>query len=146
MPTLTLSLMSLSWMTVSLLAFDTAAIRQEPNLERRSELALANADTVLRDLSRAYADGDLEKTKSEASEIEESVTLAYESLNGSGKEAHHNPKSFKHAEVTTRELLRRLDSAIEAMSVQDRAILLVVRDRVSDIHDELLNAIMRKKP
>jgi hypothetical protein len=31
------------------------------------------------------------------------------------------------------------------MSVSDRAILLIVRDRVSDIHDELLNGIMKKK-
>ncbi len=139
-------LLTLSWMIVALLAFDTAAIRQEPNWERRSELALANADAVLHDLSRAYADGDLDKTKLAAAEIEESVTLAYESLVNSGKDARRNPKSFKHAEVTTRELVRRLDNAIEAMSVQDRAILLVVRDRVSDIHDELLNAIMGKKP
>jgi hypothetical protein len=114
-------------------------------LERRSELALENAGAALGYLRDAYQAGDLEKTKVEASEIEESVTLAYDSLQDSGKDPRRDPKSFKRAEMSTRQLLRRLDGAIESMSVPDRAILLVVRDRVSDIHDELLNGIMRKK-
>lgn len=136
----------LSCMMIGLMAFDLAAIRLEPNLERRSERALDNASSALHELSQAYSSGDIEKTKAEASEIEESVTLAYESLMRTGKDARRNPKFFKHAELSTRELLRRLDGAIEAMSVEDRAILLVVRDRVSDIHDELLNGVMKRKP
>ncbi len=135
----------MSWILVALLAFDLAAVRQEPNLERRSELALDHAETVLTDVRDAYAAGDMEKTKAEASEIEESVTLAYDSLIETGKDPRRAPKFFKRAEVTTRQLLRRLDSVIESMSVQDRAILLVVRDRVSDVHDDLLNGIMKKK-
>jgi hypothetical protein len=133
------------WMTLAILAFDLAAARQEPNLERRSELALENAGAALASLRDAYDAGDIEKTKAQASEIEESVTLAYASLQDTGKDARRDPKFFKRAEMTTRQLVRRLDGAIEAMSVQDRAILLVVRDRVSDIHDELLSDIMKKK-
>jgi hypothetical protein len=71
--------------------------------------------------------------------------LAYESLRDSGKDPRRSPKFFKRAEMTTRQLLRRIDGVIESMSVSDRAILLIVRDRVSDIHDELLNGIMKKK-
>ncbi len=133
------------WVMVTFLAFDLAAVRQEPNLERRSELALENAGAALGLLRTGYEAGDLEKTRTEASEIEESVTLAYDSLVSTGKDPRRDPKFFKRAEMTTRQLLRRLDGVIESMSVQDRAILMVVRDRVSDIHDELLNGIMKKK-
>jgi hypothetical protein len=133
------------WVAVTLLAIDLAGARQEPNLERRSELALENAGAALGYVRDAYQAGDLDKTKLEASEVEESVTLAYDSLAGTGKDPRRDPKFFKRAEMTTRQLLRRLDGVIESMSVQDRAILLVVRDRISDIHDELLNGIMKKK-
>ncbi len=142
---MTVSLLTMSWLMITFLAFDLAAVRQEPNPERRSELALENAGAALGYLRDAYQAGDFEKTKVEASEIEESVTLAYGSLQESGKDPRREPKFFKRAEMSTRQLLRRLDGVIESMSVPDRAILLVVRDRVSDIHDELLNGIMRKK-
>lgn len=135
----------MSWVMVAMLAFDLAAVRQEPNLERRSEMALDNAGMLLANMHEVYAAGDLEKTKAEASEVEESVTLAYDSLIATGKDPRRDPKFFKRAEMTTRQLLRRLDGVIESMSVQDRAILLMVRDRVSDIHDELLDSIMKKK-
>jgi hypothetical protein len=135
----------MSWLILALLVSDLAAVRQEPNLERRSELALDNAATALSGCGEAYKAGDIEKTKAEASEIEESVTLAYDSLQNTGKDPRRSPKFFKHAEVTTRQLLRRLDGLIESMSISDRAILFVVRDRVSDIHDQLLNGIMKKR-
>jgi hypothetical protein len=137
--------MTMSWLILALVAFDLTAVRQEPNLERRSELALDNAANAITGCGQAYKSGDLEKTKAAASEIEESVTLAYESLRDSGKDPRRSPKFFKRAEMTTRQLLRRIDGVIESMSVSDRAILLIVRDRVSDIHDELLNGIMKKK-
>jgi hypothetical protein len=140
-----MSLLTMSWLMIAFLASDLAAVRQEPNLERRSELALENAGTALADAREAYAAGNLEKAQVEASVVEESVTLAYDSLTGSGKDPRRDPKFFKRAEMTTRQLLRRIDGVIESMSVQDRAILLAVRDRVSDIHDELLNSIMKKK-
>lgn len=128
-----------------LLAFDLTTVRQEPNLERRSELALDNAALAVAACSQAYKSGDLEKTKVEAVEIEESVTVSYDSLRETGKDPGKSPKYFKRAEVSTRQLLRRLDDLIGSMSASDRAIIEVVRDRVSDIHEELLNGIMRKK-
>jgi hypothetical protein len=130
---------------LALLVFDLTTVRQEPNLERRSDLALDNAALAVAACGQAYKAGDLDKTKAEATEIEESVTLAYDSLRDTGKDPRKSPKFFKHAEVSTRQLLRRLDDLIGSMSSADRAMLLVVRDRVSDIHEDLLNGIMRKK-
>lgn len=137
--------MTMSWVVIACLAFDLAAVRQEPNLERRSELALDNADVALTNAREAYKAGDFEKTQTEANEIEESVTLAYDSLRDTGKDPRRSPKFFKRAEMATRQLLRRIDGLIESMSVADRTALLVVRDRVSDVHDDLLNGIMKKR-
>ena len=130
---------------LTLLAFDLSSVRQEPNLEHRSELALDNAASALTACGQLYQSGNLDGTKEEALEIGDSVTLAYDSLRNTGKDPRRNPKFFKKAEVMTRQLLRRIDGLIESMSSSDRGILLMVRDRVADIHEDLLNGIMKKK-
>jgi hypothetical protein len=135
----------MSWLLIAWLAFDLTAVRQEPNLERRSELALDNADAALTSAREAYKAGDFERTHTEAMEVEESVTLAYDSLQETGKDPRRSPKFFKRAEMATRQLLRRIDGLIETMSVADRSALLMVRDRVSEVHDDLLNGVMKKK-
>jgi len=135
----------MSWLLIALLAFDLTAIKQEPNPEHRSELALDNADAAVTACGDAYKNGDLEKTKAEATEIEQSVTMAVDSLNETGKDARRNPKYFKRAELNTRHLLRRLDGLIESMSSADRPLLLYVRNRISDIHEQLLDDMMKKK-
>jgi hypothetical protein len=135
----------MSWLLIALLAFDLTAIKQEPNPEHRSELALDNADAAVTACGDAYKNDDLKKTKAAATEIEQSVTIALDSLNETGKDARRNPKYFKHAELSTRHLLRRLDGLIESMSSADRPVLLHVRDRISDIHEQLLGDMMKKK-
>ncbi len=135
----------MSWLLITLLAFDLAAIRQEPNPEHRSELALDNADAAVTACGEAYNNNDFEKTKAEAAEIEQSVTMAVDSLHETGKDARRNPKYFKRAELSTRHLLRRLDGLIESMSFADRPVLLHVRDRISEIHDQLLGDMMKKQ-
>ena len=87
----------------------------------------------------------MDGTKEEALEVQDSVVLAYEALRDTGKDPRRSPKFFKKAEVTTRQLLRRIDGLIDSMSSSDRGILVMVRDRVADIHEDLLNGIMKKK-
>jgi hypothetical protein len=127
------------------LAFDLAAIKQEPNLERRSERALDNASAAM-DLARdASSSGDTEKLKAAVTELRDSVDLAYQSLLDSGKSARRNPKFFKKAELKTRELMRRLQGLSQAVDVDDRAFVDTVHDRVSKVHDDLIQDIMQKK-
>jgi len=126
-------------------AADLASIRQEPNLERRSQLAIENAGAVLDTARSSYQAGDNDKTQAALHEVEESVNLAYESLLETGKEARRNPKFFKRTELATRQLLRRMEGLVESMSFQDRALAERVRDRVATVHDDLVNDIMSKK-
>jgi ribosome assembly protein YihI (activator of Der GTPase) len=132
------------WILLLALAFDLASVKSEPNLEKRSELALINANTALDSARDAYGQGDLDKTQANLDEVLDSVDLAYQALSDTGKDPRKD-RFFKKAELKTRELLRRLEGLDQTMSFADRGIVDKVRDRVSEIHDNLLKGIMSKK-
>jgi hypothetical protein len=127
------------------LAFDLAAIRLEPNLERRSERALDNASAAMDAAKDDAAAGDPAKVQADLEELRDSVDLAYQSLVDSGKSARRNPKFFKKAELKTRELMRRLEGLAQAVDADDRPAVETVRERVSKVHDDLIHDIMEKK-
>ena len=123
------------------------AVRAETNLEKRSKLALDNAASALRSAREAYQAGDTATVTAKTDEIGESVDLAYNSLTETGKNPRKSPKWFKHAEMETRELTRRLEDFAQQMNYSDRAILDKIRARIEQVHDELLTGLMegRKK-
>lgn len=123
------------------------AVRAEANLEKRSKLALDNAASALRSAREAYQAGDTATVTAKADEIGESVDLAFNSLTETGKNPRKSPKWFKHAEMETRELTRRLEDFAQQMNYNDRAILDKIRARIEQVHDELLTGLMegRKK-
>ena len=123
------------------------AVRAEANLEKRSKLALDNAASARRSAREAYQAGDTATVTAKTDEIGESVDLAYNSLTETGKNPRKSPKWFKHAEMETRELTRRLEDFAQQMNYNDRAILDKIRARVEQVHDELLTGLMegRKK-
>lgn len=132
------------WLLIGLLVFDLAAIKTEPNLEHRSQLAMDNANAAFDMAKGAYNTGDFAKSQTAIEEVGASVDVAYESLQQSGKNPRNN-KFFKRAEVGTRELLRKLEGMRLAVSSEDRQTVEKVRDRVSKVHDELLQDILGKK-
>jgi exonuclease VII small subunit len=127
------------------LAFDLTTIQSEPNLEKRSERALDNANLALDAARDDYNSGNFDKSQNELQEVRDSVELAYQSLSDTGKDPRKDPKFFKRAELRTRELLRRLEGVGQGMSQVDRGTLDKVRERISEVHDNLLNGIMSKK-
>ena len=134
----------MQWILVLALAFDLASVKSEPNLEKRSELALTNANTALDSARDAYGQGDLDKTQANLDEVLDSVDIAYQALSDTGKDPRKD-RFFKRAELRTRELIRRLEGLGQTMSIADRGTVDKVRDRVSQIHDNLLKGIMSKK-
>jgi len=132
-------------LTAKLWAVDFASIQQEPNLERRSQLAMDYAGAALDAARTAYQASDLEKTQTSLNEVGAAVDLAYDSLQQTGKEARRDPKFFKRTELSTRQLLRRIEGMAESMSFEDRTFAEKVRDRVAAIHDDLLQRIMSKQ-
>jgi hypothetical protein len=127
-----------------LLALDLNAVKNEPNLEKRSELALDYSNSAL-DIARdAESAGEDAKFESALKEVQESVELAWHALTDTGKYARNN-RYFKKAEVRTRELMRRLDGLRGVAALDEQPAVEKVRARVSEIHDELIQGIMGKK-
>ncbi len=130
------------WAVVLALALDLSSVKSEPKLEKRSELALQYAASALDDAKAAYRDGRFEQTQASLGQVQDAVSLSYESLLATGKNPRKNSKPFKDAEKATRALLRRLSSLRDTMSVVDHPILDPVAANVASVHDRLLTGIM----
>jgi hypothetical protein len=137
--------MMMPWMLALLLFADLDSARNEPNLERRSELALVNAGTAMDAARDTYKAGEIGKAQTALDEVGASVDLSYDALVEAGKDPRKHPKFFKSAELKTRELLRRLEDMTRAVNMEDRAMVVKVRDSVSEVHDKLLSGIMTKR-
>ena len=132
------------WVMVALVVFDLGLARQEPNLEKRSDLALKNASAALDAARDFYQAGNLDETKTALEEFGESVDLSHASLEATGK----NPRgagSYKRAEIATRQLLRRLDGLRQIMSAIDRDVLDPAQAKAAAVHEKLIQDIMGKK-
>lgn len=123
---------------------DLNKAKSEPNLEKRSDLALNNAADALKTARKAYDKGDNAAVATAIAEVQDSVELAYDSLKQTGKNPRSHPKWFKKAEIGTRDLLRRMDSFQQSMSYADQK-LLDPASSIQKIHDELLEGLMDEK-
>lgn len=124
---------------------DLSRALKEPNLEKRSGLALENAAAAHKAARAAYETGENKQVAALLAEIQESVELAQTSLTQTGKNPRRSPKWFKKAEIETRDLIKRLDAFEQSMSFDDRKMVEKVKARVHQIHDELLVGLMEGK-
>ena len=117
----------------------------EPNLEKRSQLALNNAAAAYKAARAAYEKGETDQVAAGIAEIQESVELAFTSLTQTGKDPRRSPKWFKKAEMDTRDLLKRLEAFEHEMGFSDRPMLEKVKAKVQQVHDDLLVGLMEGK-
>lgn len=128
----------LLWMS----AGDLAALRSEPDPQKRSDKAMQYAARAVDEARETYRAGGIDQAKAALNEVREAVNISYASLEESGKDARRSPKHFKRAELKIRELLRRLRGLSAEADVDDRPAFDAVVSRLQEIHDELLAAIM----
>ena len=121
---------------------DLNQIRTDPNLERRAHAALAHASECFDEAKAAYAAGNAGKTGQQLIEMENSVELARDALNETGKDPRRHVRPFKMAETETRELLRRLGGLETAMDFEDRKLIAEPKEKIQEVHDEWLNEII----
>jgi hypothetical protein len=128
-----------------LLAFaDLGALKSEPDLDRRSELALANGDRSVDAARKAYSDGDDKAVDAALDEIQESVNISWDALEHTNK-APRNSRYYKSAELKVRALIRRLNSFRDEVSFDTSQHVEKVIKRLSAVHDDLIEGIMSKK-
>ena len=128
-----------------LLRADLEQAKAEPNLGKRAMLALDHAFDALTQARDAYTKGENPQVEKWTKEIKESVELAETSLHETGKNPRKNPRWFKRAEGSTRELLRRLEAFRQSMDVADRPMLDAVKAKVQQVHDDLLVGVLEGK-
>lgn len=124
--------------------FDLAAVKAEPDLNRRSEMALANAAEKLDAARQAYMAGNDAAEAADIQEVGDSVALCYESLEQT-HEAPRKSRFYKRAELKVSELMRHLSGFRDEVNFEFRPKVDVVLKKVSDIHDQLLSDIMSRK-
>ena len=128
-----------------LLPADLKIALAERDLGKRSKLALDNAGAALKEAREAYQTGDDKALAAAALEIEESVSLAWDSLESTGKNPRKSPRWFKQAEIETRNLLKKLDTLQHDMGFEDRPVLDKAKARLQKVHDDLLKGVMEGK-
>jgi hypothetical protein len=133
------------WALMMFLAFaDLDAVKSEPDLNHRSELALNNAEEKIDAARKAYEAGDTTAEAADVQEVADSVTLCYAAL----QESHTAPRKsryYKRAELRITAMMRRLTALRDEVSFESRANVETALKKLSDIHDEVLSDIMSKK-
>ena len=128
-----------------LLPADLKIALNEKDLGRRSKLALDNAAVALKEAREAYQKGDDKALAAAAVEIEDSVSLSWDSLESTGKNPRKSPRWFKQAEIETRDLLKKLDTLQHDLGFEDRPVLDKAKARLQKVHDDLLRGVMEGK-
>lgn len=122
------------------------AVMAEPDLEKRSELALKAADDSITAASKAYSEAaEPGVFEQHIKSLEDLTRVSMKSLQDTGKRASKSPKYFKRAELKLRSLLRRVSTLSDEVSVDDRPRVEAARKLLSDVHEQLLHDIMSKR-
>jgi hypothetical protein len=124
---------------------DDARVTAEPNLEKRSRLALDEAESALKEARQSYNAGNTKEAGKQIDEVARYTEMAYAALEATGKNPRKSPKYFKSAEIKSRELIRRLDALALEMDAADRGMVEPAKDRIRKVHEEILSGIMGKK-
>ena len=124
--------------------WDLGTVKGEPDLDKRSELALTNADHEIDEARKAYNSGDAKSQQAALDEISDSVAICYDALQQS-HEAPRRSKYYKRAEQRLQVLIRRLSGFRDEVGFESRQSVERVINKLSEIHDELITDIMSKK-
>jgi hypothetical protein len=92
----------------------------------------------------AYNGGDEKAEQLALGEVRELVDVSYDALEHSNRPPRKS-KYYKNAELKLSALLRRLNSFRDQVGIDGREAVEAVIKRVSDVHDEVLAAIMSKQ-
>lgn len=127
------------------LGADLASVKAEPNAEKRSDLAMQWASDALNASKAAWKQGDTAAFQAKLQEVGAAVELCLSSLHDTGKPPYKLLKWYKKAELSSRELTRKLDDFAQEAAFDERPAIQKVNDRVQTAHEELLLGVLSRK-
>ena len=137
--------MSLVLFLLLLPSLDLESARNEPNLERRAELALENANQAIDRAKQYAADSQFDKLHLAVMEVQESVELCHSTLASTGKDPRKNTRQFKKVEMRIHQLTRRMKGFADEVSIEDKPVIQKVVNRLEEINDEIVGGIFTKQ-
>lgn len=135
-----------SLVLLTALAIDLDSVKSEPLPEKRAQRALDCAQERITDARKHYESGNdaaLAKALQQAAEAAEYSVAALEEM---GKHPSRNVRHYKPAELRVREILRRIETLRNDVSVDQRAPVVECEKRLAAVHDKLLDGVMSRKP
>jgi DNA gyrase/topoisomerase IV subunit B len=116
-----------------------AEIASEHDPGKRSELALTYANESFDDARGYYQKGAVEKGDAALENMTTALQACVQSLAVSNK-----VKFYKKAELKVAYLQRRMSGLVEDLGVQERGWAEQTKRKVEEIHEKLLEGVMRK--
>jgi polyhydroxyalkanoate synthesis regulator phasin len=114
-------------------------LKAEHDPGRRSELALAFADTAFDTARDFYSKGEVHKGDAQLEDMTNALNECVTSL-----EAAHKAKFYKKAELRVAYLQRRMKGLLDDIEAQQRGWAEYTERKLDEIHDKLLDGVMRK--
>jgi site-specific recombinase len=114
-------------------------IRAEHDPAKRSEKALNLADSAFDSARESYNKGDVHKGDAE---LENMMTALEECL--SSLDTARKARYYKKAEMNVALLQRRLQGLLDDIDLQQRGWAEYTQRKLDELHDKLLDGVMRK--
>lgn len=125
---------------------DLAAVKKEPDLQKRSEKALDAALETLKSARELPKEGgSLADLQKHMDMIVEAVELSLQSLRDTGKKPNKLTRAYKRGELKTREIQKQIDILIQALAFDNRPPAEKAQGRMNVLHEEFLFGIMSGK-
>jgi hypothetical protein len=114
-------------------------IKAERDPARRSEKALTFADTAFDNARDFYTKGEVHKGDAQLDDMTSALNECVQSL-----EEVHKARFYKKAELRVAYLQRRMKGLVDDIEMQQRGWAEQTARRLDEIHDKLLDGVMRK--
>ena len=114
-------------------------IKAEHDPARRSEKALAFADMAFDSARDFYTKGEVHKGDAQLEDMTNALNECVQSL-----EEAHKARFYKKAELRVAYLQRRMKGLMDDIEMQQRGWAEYTQRKVDEIHDKLLDGVMKK--
>jgi hypothetical protein len=116
-----------------------AELKMQHDPAKRSEMALGFADELFDNAQSSYGKGQISKGDADLESMTKALNACLDSLAAANKS-----RSYKKAELKVAYLQRRLSDLVNNMGIQERGWAEYTSRKLDEIHDKLLNGVMRK--